>query len=103
MIFFFNSPIIDFTEKINGVPHLKRAYIAIEHHLFNADLEVIGITVYFTKDSMPEVSDKMRNDGNFLRQVVIFKDKEILEGSEVRIRLVKRKRLGVYECELLEE
>ena len=52
---------------------------------------------------MPEVSDKMRNDGNFLRQVVIFKDKEILEGSEVRIRLVKRKRLRVYECELLEE
>ena len=99
---YFSSSFINYTTTIDGTTYLKKAYVSVEHNVFDEGLEVVGIVVHFSNNSMPVVNGDIKEDNQgFMRNVVRFNGQDILEGSIVRIRLTEKKRLGVYQGSLL--
>ncbi len=97
---YWGSNFLDYTEDVNGVRKLIKGYIAVEHYV--EGLEVVGIVVHFrNKPVMRLPHEELIDDGNFMRDFIVFKGEPITEGSRVKIKLLEVLRLGVYEGILL--
>ena len=77
---YYESNYLEYIRNIDDIPHIKKAFISIDH--FEEGLEVVGIVVHFTDETMPIV-DKTP------------------AGSFVSIMLIENIRIGVYRGKFL--